>query len=110
MKVQVKILVLLSIVITAFFAVFIYLRTSGDERMHMLMQSRKQEKENIYDRVVTMKGQALQMIVNYEYSIWDEMVDYVKRDTIGNKAEPVIETQKNFEEDNIDLLLDQYGY
>jgi PAS domain S-box-containing protein len=77
MKIQTKVVVLTLILIVLFTGIVIISKLMQDERETFLFQERAREKGELLSKVVEFKGASLQNMT-YDYSFWDEMVDFVR--------------------------------
>lgn len=77
MKIQTKILLLLSLVIGAFMVGLGFLRHWEVKGMESLFQVEKREKEEFFDKSIKLKGESLETLA-FDYTYWDEMVDFLK--------------------------------
>ncbi|MGH7901232.1 MAG: CHASE4 domain-containing protein, partial [Thermodesulfobacteriota bacterium] len=77
MKIQTKILLLLSLVIGAFMVGLGCLRHWEVKGMESLFQVEKREKEEFFDKSIKLKGESLETLA-FDYTYWDEMVDFLK--------------------------------
>ncbi len=100
-KVQTKLTLLLVILAIAFAAVFLFLRYTDEKREDALFREREKEQQVLFDKIAALKGKSLEMIVNSEYSLWNEMVDFIK-------GAPAID--KEWVEENIGWLFKNYGF
>ena len=110
MKIQLRIILLLIIILTSGIGFVTYMQNSEAEKMTMLFKNRLAEKDSVYDKILDLKSSNLCMITDYEYSIWDEMVDYVVF-----ASEPILNSKQEskkveFEQNSLNFLLDQYGF
>lgn len=110
MKIEIRIILLLSIILTGGILTITYMRKSDEDKMSLLLKNRLAEKDSIYDKILDLKSHSLYMIASYEYSIWDEMVDYTKLASAAILTESETEKKKEFEENSIDFLLGQYKF
>ena len=110
MKIQLRIFLLLVVILTSGIAVITYMRSTDEDKMSILLKNRLAEKDSIYDKILDLKSHDLFMIASYEYSIWDEMVDYVGMASNPNISQSELETKSEFEESSINFLLDQYKF
>lgn len=81
-------------------AAILLLRHSQNEKLEIILEHRSREKERLFDRLVQLKGEKLKIIVENEYTIWDEMVSYIRQD-----ARP-----RSFEENALNTLLSDYQF
>ncbi len=110
MKIQVKVLLFLALIEVIFIITFVIMGRSNKEQMEKILQVIQQEKSADYDKAAVMKGASLEMIVNTEYSIWSEMADFVQLGSSPEFSKTATESQKEFAETSIDILLKQYGF
>ncbi len=110
MKIQVRIILLLTIILASAIGVISYMRNSETDKMSLLLKNRLAEKDSIYDKILDLKSNSLFMIASYEYSIWDEMVEYTKLASTPILDEEQTTKKTEFEENSIDFLLDQYNF
>ncbi|MEI7802084.1 MAG: hypothetical protein WCI97_05545, partial [Bacteroidota bacterium] len=62
MKIQLRIILLLSIILTGGILTITYLRKSDEDKMSLLLKNRLSEKDSIYDKILDLKSHSLYMI------------------------------------------------
>jgi len=110
MRIQHRILILITALIFSGIAVVAFLRRTDNEKMNLLLENRLLEKDSAFDKIADLKSNSLFMITNYEYSIWDEMVNYVHEYSDSNFSVEKLEAKKDFETNSIDFLIPQYKF
>ena len=110
MRIQHRILILITALIFSGIAVVAFLRRTDNEKMNLLLENRLSEKDSAFDKIADLKSNSLFMITNYEYSIWDEMVNYVHEYSDSNFSVEKLEAKKDFETNSIDFLIPQYKF
>lgn len=80
-KIQNKIIILLTLLSLIMIVGLYLLRTSDENKIKMLLSERQREYAILLDKVIDLKSKGLQTLA-FEYTYWDEMVDFVKS---GNK-------------------------
>jgi PAS domain S-box-containing protein len=78
MKIQTKITLLISAVAIIFIIGIILFKTSEDEKISNLYKERKKEIVASFNRTIESAGKSL-AIYAYDYTIWDEMIDFVNK-------------------------------
>lgn len=53
------------------------IRKSDEDKIALVMQSHQKEKEDLFERIVDIQSKSVRNFV-YDYTYWDEMVDFVK--------------------------------
>lgn len=97
LTVPTRILVLLSIFVLIF---VVYLNLANGNQFRQLeavLQDRDNQSASHFDQILKLFQKPL-AIVAYEYSLWDEMVDFVRK------------RDKKWAEENVDFVLRQYGF
>lgn len=94
MRIQHRILILITALIFSGIAVVAFLRRTDNEKMNLLLENRLSEKDSAFDKIADLKSNSLFMITNYEYSIWDEMVNYVHEYSDSNFSVEKLEAKK----------------
>ncbi len=110
MKIQVRIILLLTTILTSALCIIYYMHNSETDKMSLLLRNRLAEKDSIYDKILDLKSNSLFMIASYEYSIWDEMVDYTKLASAPILDEEQATQKYEFEENSIKFLIEQYKF
>jgi PAS domain S-box-containing protein len=95
MKVQTKLIILVSIIIILFTAGLIYTNQLERQRIAILFKNRIEEKKALLDMVINLNGSGLKNFA-YDYTIWDDMVEFVK------------EPSAKWAEENIESSLSTY--
>lgn len=74
---QNKIILLVTLIALVMIAGLFLLRDSDENKLKMLLSERKKEYALLLDNVIDFKSKSLQTLA-YDYTYWDEMVDFVK--------------------------------
>ncbi len=98
MKIQTKLNILLFLVLSVLLVGLIMYNISETNQSKEIMQQKFIDESEEYDKIVKLIGKPLEMIASYEYTIWDEMVEFTK------KPDP------EFSKGNIDFLLTNYSF
>jgi signal transduction histidine kinase len=77
MKIQTKILLLLSIVVALFLAGLLALNISKKRTLRFFRENLSKQTEIYFDKINALKGESLE-ILTYDYTYWDEMVRFVE--------------------------------
>ena len=77
-KVQTRLILLISAVTLFFLTIFLFLVYSEVKRETVVFHERQIEQEDLFDKIVNLKGKPLEIIVDTEYSIWTEMVEFAR--------------------------------
>jgi two-component system, cell cycle sensor histidine kinase and response regulator CckA len=76
-RVQTRLLLLLVGLVGILLTGTALLYRSEAERAALLLQDQQRNKQDLLSKVVALKGSFVEML-DYDYSVWDEMVDFVK--------------------------------
>jgi signal transduction histidine kinase/ActR/RegA family two-component response regulator len=76
-KIQFKIIALITLVTAFFILGLLSLRNSETRNISMLLKDRVSEKDTIIRKVIELKSKTLLTYV-YDYSYWDEMLEFLK--------------------------------
>jgi diguanylate cyclase (GGDEF)-like protein/PAS domain S-box-containing protein len=96
LKIQTKIILLLFLIISVFMVGLGFLGHSRKEQVRFLFQEKEHEKNDFFDKILAIKGEPLETLVNYESTLWDEMANFVEN------------PDKEWAEQNIDAALATY--
>ncbi|MCC7431449.1 response regulator [bacterium] len=96
MKVQFKISVLLFLTVVVFITGIVVFRKSENDRIDLIIQDRKTEKSKTYDKILELKGKALEGFT-IDYTYWDDMVNFAENG------------DEQFAEENIEPSLATYS-
>ncbi|MGB2660795.1 MAG: CHASE4 domain-containing protein [Candidatus Omnitrophota bacterium] len=108
MKIQTKSFILFLLITTVFIlGVSSYIVTE-QKRLHMLFERESQEKEELFNKITELIGKDVYTF-SYDYTWWDEMVDYVKAASdnlpeVGKTGYSLAE----WAETNINITLDTF--
>jgi PAS domain S-box-containing protein len=95
MKIQKK-LTIAVVMLFGLFIIVLALQTIIARRNFLdLLRESKKQKESVFDTIVTLKGTPLETLA-YDYSFWDEMVDFIEKKDAGWGAQ------------NLDVSLDTF--
>ena len=84
-KVQTRLVVLLLLLTIAFAVSLLFLMHSEVQREDIIFREREKELGALFDKITVLKGKPLEMIVNSEYSLWNEMVDFANSTRIDEE-------------------------
>ena len=76
MKIQLKLIFLFILLVLIFTSVLALQRYSEKQRVILLFQESKREKELVFDKLLELKGKSL-YDYSYDYTYWDEMVGLI---------------------------------
>ncbi len=76
MKVQTKVLLLLTGVVVFFLGIFVFLTMEEEKEANLYLQKIREKTTQSFDTILQLKGESLANYA-YDYSYWDEMVEFV---------------------------------
>src|SRR6266851_9060996 len=77
MKIQTKIILLLSLIIAVFMIGLVFLNHSQRNGADLLFEDQEHERNEFFDKFVKVKGESLETLA-FDYTYWDEMVNFLK--------------------------------
>jgi PAS domain S-box-containing protein len=77
MKIQTKLIILISIIIIIFAGGLVFTNQLEKKKIASILQNRAREKKALLDLVAMLNGNSIKNLA-YDYTYWDEMVDFVK--------------------------------
>ena len=77
-SIPVRIISLLFLVVITFIMIFIFWEYSERKTLDKLLYSRVEERKTLFNDIVKLRETSIERHTNFEYSLWDEMVDFVK--------------------------------
>jgi len=93
-----KIILILSLMLVFFLMFFYGSRLYEDKQIEAITQDINKEKEETFQKLLHLNSRSLEIVVNNEYSIWDEMVEYIRKPDVS------------FEKEALELLFDSYNF
>lgn len=96
MRVQMRIVVLLFVIISVFFALLIFQKMFEKNRLILLFKDEESHINETFDRIIELKGRSLKTL-SIDYTYWDEMVDFAKNG------------DNNWAKENIDTALPTFS-
>jgi PAS domain S-box-containing protein len=78
MKIQSKLIILISIIIIIFAGGLVFTNQLEKERIASILQNRIEEKKALLKMAIELNGSSLQSYV-YDYTYWDEMVNFAQK-------------------------------
>ncbi|MCC7431714.1 PAS domain S-box protein, partial [bacterium] len=100
LSIQNKIILIFILTAIIFTVLFRLLHENETKKMQVLLEKSKEEKVELYDKIFALQGEKLKIITNTEYSLWDEMANFILSDTVNKKFATV----------NIDFLIQNYDF
>jgi len=76
MKIQTKLAFLTVLCLGIFAIAFFFYMNLEKSRLSTIFHETKNEKNTVFDKLLTLKGAPLEMLAN-DYTYWDEMVDFI---------------------------------
>jgi hypothetical protein len=95
MKVQTKVTVIISVVITVMLIALYFIQTSEKQKIEDILETRRIEKSETFDRTLQLYQNRLE-VFDMDYTQWDEMVDFVST------------ADTTWAEENIDFTLNTF--
>lgn len=77
MRIQTRIIILLSMVAVVFIAGLVFLERWHKAQLGLILQAEKVEESHSFDELLMVEGRYLETLA-FDYTYWDEMVDFVK--------------------------------
>ncbi len=97
-SVSTKIILILSLMLVFFLMFFYGSRLYEDKQIEAITQDINKEKEETFQKLLHLNSRSLEIVVNNEYSIWDEMVEYIEK------------PNEVFEKEALELLFESYNF
>lgn len=82
MRVQTKLISLLLILSVVFSVGRYYFQVFEDKRMVLLFKEDTKDKNTVFENFIKLKGNSLEILA-YDYTYWDEMVNFVHKDDLS---------------------------
>ncbi len=110
MKIQIRIILIVSLFFILFLAGFGLNKYFEAETFNDLIESKIKENSENISKIIELKSEDLRMIIQSEYTIWDEMCDYInhKSDTTYSKIHE--KELVAFEDNAINTLITDYNF
>lgn len=87
---------MLGFLLVVIFLYYLGARFYENKQLKIIESNFKNEKKVSFQKLIILKGEVLENLVNNEYSIWDETVEYIKA------------PNKKYEKDNLEFLFSKY--
>ncbi len=97
-SVKSKIILILSLMLVFFLLFFYGSRFYEDQQIEGITNEIRKDKEQVFTTLLNLNSRSLEIVVNNEYSIWDEMVEYIKH------------PNPDFESEALELLFESYHF
>lgn len=110
MKLQIRIILIISLFFILFLAGFGLNKYFESQTFNDLIESKIKENSENIGKIIELKSEDLRLIVEQEYTVWDEMSEYVRMKSDTNLAFQNRKHLKSFEVNAIDNLLDDYNF
>lgn len=102
-----KVLLFFTVFLIASSILLFYMYSFENKKLKYLTKSLTKEKQDNFNTLFDQYGKPLEAIVNYEYSIWDEMVAYIKSPSKEFKNEALEFLFNNYDLEAYMVLDDQ---
>ena len=97
-SVRYKVTLILSLMLIFFLGFYTVSQMYESNQLNLVYKEIKHDKEASFEKLLALNGKSLEIIVNHEYTIWDEMADYV------------INPKRSFETEALDILFESYNF
>lgn len=97
-NVKYKILILLVLLISVIIAGIYYVNSSEQKKLTLMMQEQAKEKEQSLEKVIEFKSRSLS-VFSYDYTSWDEMVNFIRKPTLKWAKENIDASLQNYNAD-----------
>ncbi|HZG00468.1 MAG TPA: CHASE4 domain-containing protein, partial [Chitinophagales bacterium] len=110
MKLQIRIILIISLFFVLFLAGFGLNKYFESQTFNDLIESKIKENSENIGKIIELKSEDLRLIVEQEFSVWDEMRDYVYMKSDSALAVENRKHLKSFEVNAINNLLGDYNF